>query len=369
MAHRAKVELSGQYIGKFQCKIGYGKVNATTKVWVGQLGSWCSRDLLWKEFDRFGAIKDIEYRTGDTQAHVYYENIDAAQAAVQEMRGHPLGGPEKRLRIDFADLDVVPGARRDYEHIDSKHTTNGRGGGHRRGGGRDHDYRDRREARDDYEPRGRSQGGRRTPESGEDYSPARGGGSGNGSREGGSRNDLHTSSHLANITNIGDMGHKSQKVWEGGLILKNSLFPTKLHIIEGDHHMAESLKDETGKPNLKITQRLRLDQSKLDDVTKRMTNTRSHAVFLGLPTTSAIMPDGNDVQSRPLRNLISYLKQKEAAGVISMTAGPETTQGVLYCFPPCPYSIDLLRREAPDLGDDGKDEFLVVVVVSGNPST
>ena len=38
------------------------------------------------------------------------------------MRGHPLGGPDKRLRIDFADLDVVPGARRDYEHIDSKHT-------------------------------------------------------------------------------------------------------------------------------------------------------------------------------------------------------------------------------------------------------
>ena len=94
------------------------------QVWVGQLGSWCSRELLWKEFDRFGAIKDIEYRTGDTQAHVYYENIDAAQAAVQEMRGHPLGGPEKRLRIDFADLDVVPGARRDYEHIDSKHTVN-----------------------------------------------------------------------------------------------------------------------------------------------------------------------------------------------------------------------------------------------------
>ena len=62
------------------------------------------------------------------------------------------------------------------------------------------------------------------------------------------------------------------------------------------------------------------------------------------------------------------MKQKEAAGVISKTVRPETTQGVLYCFPPCPYSIDLLRREAPDLGDDGKDEFLVVVVVSGNPS-
>ena len=91
-AHRAKVELSGQYIGKFQCKIGYGKVNATTKVWVGGLGSWASENLLWKEFDRFGAIKKIEYQKNDHQAHIFYESIDAAQAAVAEMRGFPLGG-------------------------------------------------------------------------------------------------------------------------------------------------------------------------------------------------------------------------------------------------------------------------------------
>merc|ERR1712029_365002 len=124
-SHRAKVELSGQYIGKFQCKIGYGKVHATTKVWVGGLGCWCSPSLLWKEFDRFGAIKEVEYREGDSQAHVQYENIDAAQAAVQEMRGHPLGGPDKRLRIDFADLDVVPSTRRDLDNYD-KSSTNGR---------------------------------------------------------------------------------------------------------------------------------------------------------------------------------------------------------------------------------------------------
>lgn len=31
MAHRAKVELSGQYIGKFQCKIGYGKSTPATR--------------------------------------------------------------------------------------------------------------------------------------------------------------------------------------------------------------------------------------------------------------------------------------------------------------------------------------------------
>merc|ERR1719327_2615577 len=50
----AKRELSGQYIGKFQCKIGYGKVHATTKVWIGGLGPWCTKQMLELEFDRFG---------------------------------------------------------------------------------------------------------------------------------------------------------------------------------------------------------------------------------------------------------------------------------------------------------------------------
>lgn len=103
MAHRAKVELSGQYIGKFQCKIGYGKATPTTRIWVGGLGSWTSITQLEREFDRFGVIKKIEYQKGDTQAYILYESIEAAQAAVKEMRGFTLGGPDRRLRIDFSD--------------------------------------------------------------------------------------------------------------------------------------------------------------------------------------------------------------------------------------------------------------------------
>lgn len=104
MAHRAKVELSGQYIGKFQCKIGYGKATPTTRIWVGGLGSWTSITQLEREFDRFGVIKKIEYQKGDTQAYILYESIEAAQAAVKEMRGFALGGSaDRRLRIDFSD--------------------------------------------------------------------------------------------------------------------------------------------------------------------------------------------------------------------------------------------------------------------------
>lgn len=103
MAARAKVDLSGQYIGKFQCKIGYGKATPTTKIWVGGLGAWTSVTQLEREFDRFGAIKKIEYAKGDSHANILYDSIDAATAAVKEMRGFPLGGPEHRLRLDFAD--------------------------------------------------------------------------------------------------------------------------------------------------------------------------------------------------------------------------------------------------------------------------
>ncbi|GIY95491.1 RNA-binding protein spenito [Caerostris extrusa] len=103
MAHRGKVEMSGQYIGKFQCKIGYGKTTPTTRIWVGGLGTWASLQHLEKEFDRFGAIRKIDFVKGENHAYIQYDSIDAAQAACQEMRGFPLGGPDKRLRVDFAD--------------------------------------------------------------------------------------------------------------------------------------------------------------------------------------------------------------------------------------------------------------------------
>lgn len=83
MAHRCKVEMSGQYIGKFQCKIGYGKCTPTTRLWVGGLGSWTSLQHLEREFDRFGAIRKIDFVKGDNHAYIQYDSIDAAQAACQ----------------------------------------------------------------------------------------------------------------------------------------------------------------------------------------------------------------------------------------------------------------------------------------------
>uniref|UniRef100_A0A6P7FCJ9 RNA-binding protein spenito isoform X2 n=1 Tax=Diabrotica virgifera virgifera TaxID=50390 RepID=A0A6P7FCJ9_DIAVI len=382
MAHRAKVELSGQYIGKFQCKIGYGKATPTTKIWVGGLGPWTSITQLEREFDRFGAIKKIDYVKGDNQALILYDSIDAATAAVKEMRGFPLGGPERRLRTDFA--DVTPGvtyrpkppyaSAEDYRAREVEY---------------DYDYeRDPYRMRPYPEKRGTSRDPYRYPEGREDewgrsrdpeFERRRSGSRGfdrsrsrsprrspDSDSDGGSRR----AGLLASSRTLPEIARKCATVWQGALILKNSLFPAKFHLFDGDTDIVDSLmKDEDGKHQLRITQRLRLDQPKLEDVQKRISSASSHAIFLGLAgSTASVTNDDATVQTRPLRNLVSYLKQKEAAGVISLLNKETEATGVLYSFPPCQFSTELLKRTCPNLSDEAiKEDHLIIVVEIGDP--
>jgi len=356
-AAKAKMELSGQYIGKFQCKIGYGKVNATTKVWVGGLGSWTSLSMLEREFDRFGAIQKIDYNQGDSEAFIQYESIDAAQAAVNEMRGFALGGPDKRIRMDFADVENMPPPRgyqgSDYDPNIARASRARARANYIRGGSGRGEYVPGRGGYDDWGKR---------PGDDLDGPPSR-------IRKMNSSPSLNGGDDTHTAKSVTDLAKRIDKVWDGGLILKNSLFPTRLLITEGEADVVEQLmKDENERPVLKITQRLRLDESKLEDVSKRIKSSTSHAIFLGLSLSSSQAPniDNPDILSRPLRNLVSYLKQKEAAGVITLTSTNSSQTGVLYAFPPCQFSLDLLRRVSPSLSDEGsKEDHLVVVVVRG----
>ncbi|XP_043288744.1 RNA-binding protein spenito isoform X2 [Venturia canescens] len=439
MAHRCKVELSGQYIGKFQCKIGYGKATPTTKIWVGGLGPWTSIPQLEREFDRFGAIKKIDYVKGESYAYILYDSIDAAQAAVKEMRGFPLGGPDRRLRVDFADVTQTTGYKpRAYPPEDGpagefrqrppqldydaspydgyppepefsygprtggssggggfrgrgssgaswhERRGGGGGGGASRGGATSSGYRGAYPEPGAY-PRDDPEWPSRRPPPEIEYEPPRGirrslsrepGVDRSRSRSPRRRAHLDSDSDsetartgmLSSSRTLAEVARKSIAVWQGALILKNSLFPAKFHLTDGDTDIIEALmKDEEGKHMLRITQRLRLDQPKLDDVSKRIQTSSSHAIFLGLAGSSAaITNDDANVQTRPLRNLVSYLKQKEAAGVISLLNKDTEGTGVLYAFPPCAFSTELLKRTCPSLSEEGlKEDHLVIVVVKG----
>uniref|UniRef100_A0A3B4YHJ2 RNA-binding protein 15 n=1 Tax=Seriola lalandi dorsalis TaxID=1841481 RepID=A0A3B4YHJ2_SERLL len=505
MAHRAKVAMSGKVVGHNPIKIGYGKPTPTTRLWVGGLGPWVPLAALAKEFDRFGTIRTIDYRKGEVWAYIQYESLDAAQAACLHMRGFPLGGPDRRLRVDFADTehryqqqqfmqlplplphyDLVPEpfahrltdsvrvrerspplpARFRDRDLYSTAEWSGLGVHDRiRGAGFDPIDRLERRSRDtwsiDHERellsrdlsrkrRHLDDGWRldRSPES-NDYGVRRHGSSlerspGGSSRDGGRYSDperLPRSGRPSPVrerqnnqeTGFGDKrrrtlsptepgsftdkdqkrkasdssksparkedrsenpsssslnsssskfnqqskavagGQKLHQVWQGVLLLKNSSFPTSLHLLEGDIAVANSLLVEGSKgaqvSQLKISQRLRLDQPKLDEVSRRIKAAGSggYSILLAVPGKDEGVQDASSSTERPLKNLVSYLMQKEAAGIISLPVGGSRDKdhgGVLHAFPPCEFSQQFLDASAKAFAKS-EDEYMVMVIIRG----
>lgn len=490
MAHRAKVAMSGKVVGLSPIKIGYGRPTPTTRLWVGGLGPWVPLAALAKEFDRFGTIRTIDYRKGEAWAYIQYESLDAAQAACSHMRGFPLGGPDRRLRVDFADTehryqqqqyvqlplplphyDLVPEpfphrladpvrvrerspplpARFRDRDLYSSAEWSGLGVHDRmRGAAFDPLDRPERNSRDSWsidrerelqsrdlcrKRRHIDDGWRleRSPD-GNDFGLRRHGSSlerspGGSSRDGGDperlprsgkaspvrerqnaqdagfadkrrrtrspsepgsdKNRKHKASdsskspvrkeerseHLSSSSKSGQQSQKLSHVWQGVLLLKNSSFPTSLHLLEGDMKVATSLLVEgsTGGQvsQLKISQRLRLDQPKLDEVSRRIkaASSSGYAILLAVPGKSEDggAQDASNSTERPLKNLVSYLKQKEAAGIISLPVGGSRDKdhgGVLHAFPPCEFSQQFVDASAKAFAKS-EDDYMVMVIIRG----
>lgn len=494
MAHRAKLSMSGKVVGRNPIKIGYGKATPSTRLWVGGLGPWVPLAALAREFDRFGTIRTIDYRKGHTWAYIQYESLDAAQAACTHMRGFPLGGPERRLRVDFADnehryqqqflqplpippFDMVaesfvhratpeplrvrertppplhfrerelfPGTewpnpairervraspfetidhleRRTREAWSLERELQGRESVRKRRVTEDGRHADhspdnsertvrRRRASPDGSPGGSSRDGGRFSDSerplrGDRASPTRehhsglersaverrtkslslaekgtlsSGVSSVGERKrkvgdggkGPAKRERSDSIKVGQPSKVDDSKHVM--AWHGMLLLKNSNFPANMHLLEGDHNVASKLliDGSTGRQvsELKITQRLRLDQPKLDEVSRRIkvAGPGGYAILLAVPGATED-PSSSDAAStqRPLRNLVSYLNQKQAAGVISLPVGgskDKDNTGVLHAFPPCDFSQQFLDSSAKALAKS-KEDYLVMIVVRG----
>ena len=173
--------------------------------------------------------------------------------------------------------------------------------------------------------------------------------------------------NLETVGNVTDMAKCLPVVWSGALVLKASAFAARLHLVSGDVHLVDTLMRDptsTEMPVLKIAQRLRLDQPKLDEVGRRVASSgpSGYSVLLAMPGNAPVDDPNSNVQQRPLKNLISYLKQKEAAGVISLPPNPgkDRESGVLHAFPPCQFGQEFLQKRAPRLsGDLTKDDHLV----------
>lgn len=459
MAYKAIISMQGHYIGRNQCKLGYGKISPTSCLWIGGLGTWTSLSVLEREFDRFGAIRKIDYTKGDNFAYIFYETLEAAEAAAETMRGYALGGPDRRLRIDFVDPERLPKAPPPYSHSPGPRSRDepppdypeyeadreyyrsrkpppshyrDRGGppddyGYDRGKGdwererRDWDHgppeegempsrpprRKRQHSPDSDYSRGSGQDRPiaykqpRSPDDKAEWSPgpplerassspevedfearekhkrARSSDSSSSSHLNGKPHKKHKKPKkpkvLNGVTTVRELVSHFPVAWDGFYGLKNSAFATSMHVVAGDRSLLEVLLpdgENADENTLRIAQRFRLDQPKLEEVAKRIYNAgpNGYAILVGVPQAEEPKELPTGTQARTLRNLVSYLQQKKAAGVIILPVNQaeEKEKGVLYAFPPCEYAHKHLLAVAPDLGPTPSDEdHFVVIIVKG----
>jgi len=150
--------------------------------------------------------------------------------------------------------------------------------------------------------------------------------------------------------------------WTGILGLKNDMANVQMHFVSGDRDLALEFMPETG-ANMKIVQRMRLEDQQIEGVKKKMETKSEHCLLLALP-------HGNDQdqfenQSRILRNnFITYLQLKSAAGIANVT-NKEGQPAIVHVFPSCDFANENLARIAPNLLARVADiEHLVIVIAT-----
>lgn len=320
-ASRAKEELNGYQMGKNNLKIGYGKGVMSHRIWIGGLGSWTKSSELEKEFDRFGKITKLDYSEGDYHAYVMFESLDAASSALTGMKGYPLGGPDHRITVDFAD----PGSP---EHSSSR---------------RKHDSEVMRSDNECSED-----GGKRKA---------------NGSKSSPKKRGTSKTKNQK-VESLSELCNRYPIAWKGSIVLKTNAFSVKLFLVGGDPAVAEKLLVNSSIGSMiRVTQRLKLEKTKLDQLNQKLAaaGVSGHCILVAMTSSqNTELPD--DIQHRPLKHILQYFIQKQAAGISTLEAND--LQGVLHTFPPCDFAQGKLLKAAPTLNPEpSKEDYLVMILV------
>ena len=53
-----------------RCQIGYGRSQVSSRLWIGNLGDWATREMLMHAFERYGDVNTLDWKRGDPYAYV-----------------------------------------------------------------------------------------------------------------------------------------------------------------------------------------------------------------------------------------------------------------------------------------------------------
>ena len=184
----------------------------------------------------------------------------------------------------------------------------------------------------------------------------------------------------ANLSSVEPIRELCDPCWSGIFVLKKNAFPTKFYLLSGNRELASKYLPINETPAnssslLRISQRLRLDSTKIDELERLLNQSCSlrlpqaatssteltFSVLIALPTE---LPNSspqlqqqieqNQLQHRSIHYLIQYLNEKTAAGVIPLN--DERDSLVLHAFTPnCQFSARILKQILPGLKSSGLD--------------
>ena len=156
--------------------------------------------------------------------------------------------------------------------------------------------------------------------------------------------------------------------WSGVIALKSSDFGAMMHLIAGSVDVVDNLMRDhttTEMARVRITQRLRLDDSKLGDIERRIAGAAADCLSILLAVPTGVRGSSGDSATKPLGHLVDYLRNKRAAGVVAVD--PKHVGSIIHTFPPCRFADRLISERAkcirlnPDV-----DNYIVVVVIKND---
>lgn len=104
-AYKAKTANNGRHLGNLRCRIVYGKVTASRRLWIGGLSPSTTVSSMEDECSRYGDITSMNYTSGRPYCYVEYETANQAQFAAHQLRTTLTPASERKIRIEFVDPD------------------------------------------------------------------------------------------------------------------------------------------------------------------------------------------------------------------------------------------------------------------------
>lgn len=319
MARRAKYEMSGKHIGKYMCRIGYGKHVPSNCLWVGNLGPNISKEDIEKCFSNFNPVK-IHYLYGRQFAYVVFSSLEVASSVLGALQGFELH-PGNHIRLDFSDeshLEMLTNSIKTHEINPTK------------------------ESSPKEEPF-------KTPVSIFESMPAA------------------LKQSFSDATTLVAVVKQITLVWKGEITLKTSTFHANIYMLCGCPKLFDKLIKQnanTNVNNLSILKKISLEHKNLKELSSFVLSDNADCcLLLVLPDEKPEKPVSTAL---PFKCLLNYMARKQVAGLTTLptTSPPDQIKGTIHWLSHGTTLQTLLKQVCPKLPseDISKENYLLAVL-------